>query len=349
MANPDQAIERALVLELRRCWAERNARDFGGELPPAVVALHDGGPLGRYDPSIHEISFRRDFVLSAPWGQVVEVLRHECAHQYVHEVLHVQETAHGPTFRRVCAERSIDARAAGLPTGDDHDIDRLIRKVRALLALSSSDNPHEARAAARRARALLVEHDLSLEDEGRAHTFQQVGPSRRRFAKWEKLLAAVLERHFGVQAIYALAYLPQDRAWGRVLELMGTTEHVEVAAYMHDALRNHADGAWRRYRDERGLARDSERQNYLCGLMLGFLERLDQDHEVASSGPTALVAVDERELRTYVRKRHPHIRTTRTQAARRTGALEAGRVDGQQLRVPRGVRHEEEPRKLTVR
>ena len=44
-----------------------------------------------------------------PWQVVIEVLRHEMAHQYVDEVLRIHdESAHGPAFRKVCAERSID-------------------------------------------------------------------------------------------------------------------------------------------------------------------------------------------------------------------------------------------------
>ena len=54
-------------------------------------------------------------VTEHPWTVVLEVLRHEMAHQYVDEVLGVHdETAHGPTFQAVCEARAIDGRAAGV-------------------------------------------------------------------------------------------------------------------------------------------------------------------------------------------------------------------------------------------
>ena len=71
---------------------------------------------------------------------LVEVLKHEMAHQFVDEVLGVHdEPDHGPVFRQVCDERGIDARAAGAPDADrarDHVLDRIAK----LLALAGSPN-----------------------------------------------------------------------------------------------------------------------------------------------------------------------------------------------------------------
>ena len=44
------------------------------------------------------------------------------------------------------------------------DHERIIEKVRKLLALSQSDNEHEAAAAAAKAQALLSEYNLSMSD-----------------------------------------------------------------------------------------------------------------------------------------------------------------------------------------
>lgn len=337
-------FDRAVVRALGVMWTQHNADDFGGGLRPPALALHDGGPLGQWEPRDRRISLQRAFVRAATWGQVVEVLRHEMAHQYVSEVLKAEEPAHGPRFQGVCARRGIDRKAAGLPTDTDVAGERLLRKVRGLLALANSPNAHEAEAAARTARRLLAEHDLTLDPSGTSYTFVQVGPAKMRFDAWEKALASVLSRHFGVQALYATAFLPDRAAWGRILELVGSTDHVAVAAYVHDALRTLAEGQWRAYKKARGLRSDGARRTFLYGLMRGFDESLTR--EAVESPGTALVRRDDPELRTYFRKRHPRLSTGSGYTVYVTEELEAGRDAGRSLQIRPGVGGADGPRQI---
>ena len=84
--------------------------------------------------------------------------------------------AHGPEFRRVCAERSIDARAAGAPArpaGEDHVLDRIAK----LLALAESPNEHEAQAAMSAAQRLMLKYNVEAVDRGTraGYGFEQLG------------------------------------------------------------------------------------------------------------------------------------------------------------------------------
>jgi hypothetical protein len=70
--------------------------------------------LGQWSRARRTLELSRTLVLVRPWLEVLGVLEHEMAHQYVDEVLREHgEPPHGPTFQRVCADRAIDARAAG--------------------------------------------------------------------------------------------------------------------------------------------------------------------------------------------------------------------------------------------
>ena len=77
----------------------------------------------------------RHLVLGHPWGAVVEVLKHEMAHQYVQEHLGVvDESAHGPAFRAVCEKLGIDGRAHGVPESPaDASEQRILDRVAALI------------------------------------------------------------------------------------------------------------------------------------------------------------------------------------------------------------------------
>src|SRR5262245_29317158 len=119
--NPDHATERltaeieaALVRELRATYQDINATYFRRALQPAAIELSDAASwLGRWNREVRSIELSRPLVLEKPWGKVVEVLKHEMAHQYVHEVLgQTSETAHGPAFQDVCRAVGIDASAS---------------------------------------------------------------------------------------------------------------------------------------------------------------------------------------------------------------------------------------------
>src|SRR5262245_14418153 len=103
-------LEAALVRELMRSWRDLNNNFFKNGLRAPVLRLVESDALlGRWDRSRRTLELARGFVMSAPWGSVREVLKHEMAHQYAHEVLGaIDESAHGPAFRRVCERMAID-------------------------------------------------------------------------------------------------------------------------------------------------------------------------------------------------------------------------------------------------
>src|SRR5437868_5340763 len=89
-------LEAALLRELRNAYFDLNASFFRRKLTPAAIELSDAGSrLGRWVSDLRTIEIARSLILSHPWGVVLEVLKHEMAHQYVYEVLGVSdEVAH---------------------------------------------------------------------------------------------------------------------------------------------------------------------------------------------------------------------------------------------------------------
>ena len=122
-------LEAALLRELRSCFDWENHARFRSKLAPPVFALSEAaGRLGQWMRATRTLELSRALVLERPWSEVLSVLQHEMAHQFVDEVLGVRdESAHGETFQRVCAERGIDARAAGAPVPADRaETDRVL-------------------------------------------------------------------------------------------------------------------------------------------------------------------------------------------------------------------------------
>src|SRR4051812_35260968 len=98
------SLEMALVRALLSQWKHVNASYFKEALkPPTIELTTTRGVLGRWYRETRTLEISRPLILTQPWGIVVEVLKHEIAHQYAHEVLGAtDETAHGPAFRSVC-------------------------------------------------------------------------------------------------------------------------------------------------------------------------------------------------------------------------------------------------------
>src|SRR5436305_9563098 len=77
--------------------------------PPSIVLSDADSRLGQWTADDRTIEIAKSLVLGHPWGIVVEVLKHEMAHQYAHEVMDARdERAHGEAFRRACELLAID-------------------------------------------------------------------------------------------------------------------------------------------------------------------------------------------------------------------------------------------------
>jgi len=110
-------LEQMLLRELLSEWRRINHVHFRNLLRPVAIELSQAQTrLGQWNSGTRTIAIGRSMVIAQPWGVVVEVLKHEMAHQYVSDVLKItEETAHGKAFRGVCERLGIDATASGLP------------------------------------------------------------------------------------------------------------------------------------------------------------------------------------------------------------------------------------------
>jgi hypothetical protein len=328
-------LEAALVRELGATYQDLNYALFRQKLGGAAIELTDvASRLGRWVPEVRAIEIARRLVLEHSWGVVVEVLKHEMAHQYVHEVLGKHdESAHGPAFRDVCERLGIDAGAAGVPNAhgttaeDVHVLERIAR----LLALAESANVHEAQAAMNAAQRLMLKHNLSAVAEKRraGYGFRHLGAPKGRVGEAERLLGAILGKHFFVEVIWVPVYRPLEGKRGSVLEVCGTPANLEMAAYVHAFLTHAAEHLWKEHKRARKIRGDRDRRTYLAGVMVGFLEKLNAQR--TENREQGLVWVGDADLSLFFKKRHPRIVHVRHAGNRRTAAHAEGREAGRRI------------------
>jgi hypothetical protein len=333
-------LEAAVMRELHATWRQINETYFRGALSaPTLELVAARTTLGRWVPATRTVEISRPLVVERPWGVVVEVLKHEMTHQYVHEVLgETSQTPHGSAFRQACERLGVDARAAGVPTSshegpDDKIVDRIAR----LLALAESPNQNEAEAAMAAAQRLMLKHNLeavrrrTVRDYGFAHLGRPTG----RVSEHERVVAMILGKHFFVEAIWIPVYRPMEGKRGSVLEICGVRANLSIAEYVHGFLHETAQRLWREHKRARGIGSDRERRAYLAGVMTGFADKLgSQDVKSRNEG---LVWVRDADLSGYFRRRHPQVRHVRHPGQRRTDAWARGREAGRTIVLHRPI------------
>lgn len=331
-------LQAALVRELRRTYEKVNERRFAGKLKPAVLVLVDTERrVGQWLKNTRRLELSRTLVLEKPWLEVIGVLEHEMAHQYVDEVLGaLHEPAHGPTFQRVCAERGIDARATGelVPSTDEVDSEdaRALDKIRKLLALAGSDNQNEAEIAMRRAHELMLRHNIAqaTAHAGLPSTFEvkQLGKPQRRANGVEIDIVGLLTEFFFVEVIRVPVYVPEEATWGDVYEVIGTHSNVEMAAHVFAFLTATAERLWQENRGDRRVKSGRDKRAYQSGVVRGFREKLlAERNQLAGTG---LIWVGDGKLDAFFRARYPRV-MKRRRMIRLGAAHAAGREAGRKV------------------
>lgn len=341
-ASTDFRLDAALLRAVREAWHGFNHARFHQSLRPPVFALHAGrSDLGRWTPRTRTISLSRPLVHEAPWAEVEAVLLHEMAHQFVSEVLRRDdEPPHGPAFRWVYSSFRLEAALARPLAEEAAPEPKVLRRVRALLALSSSPNEHEAQAALAAAHRLLLKHNLSedaVRGEARTYGYRRLRPVQLRVPLSDKILATILVSHFFVEGIWVQEFDRKRLKWGTCFEIMGTRANLEVAEWVWGTVRETAERLWQRARVERGLT-GRERRAFLVGVMTGFHDRLEEQARTCRA-EEGLVWVGDAALEDWSHDRYPRRRSTGSSApVRGLRGYRAGEEAGRKLELRRPLR-----------
>ena len=309
--------------------------------------------LGLWNPAKREIVLSRELVTGYAWDDIKEVLLHEMAHQVAHEGLGAgRETDHGPGFQTACGYLRANPRASGsyptlhqrLQQGDPVDArDRMALKIQKLMALAESSNPNEARSAMQKAHELIAHHNIELIRNEKAQDYTSIFLGRPRLRHFREAyhLAHLLQDYYFVKGVWTQAWVLEKARMGRVLEISGSLQNVQVAEYLHDCVLRHIDTAWNAYRSGKHLTRH-RKTDFAIGVIEGFRSTLKQAAaSTLQNKRTGLpLKIDDQALIQYVNWRYPHLRTfSRKGSFLDRQVLSDGTECGKKLVVAKGVHH----------
>jgi len=266
------------------------------------------------------MAFSRKLVMNYRWMTVCEVLLHELAHQLTDEVFSGADQPHGARFHEACRLLNADPHAAGdfpslyetLNTSGFDDNDRILLRVKKLLALSESPNRHEAELAMTKVHETIARYNIDLlsSPASRQYCSLCLGEPQLRQSADDYALSRLLQGFYFVEAVWIGAYVIDRAKMGRILEISGTTENVKMAGYVYDFLKRVIKEQWQVF-TKRRAGTSGGKVDFALGLLSGFSEKLKtQDGQLEKDSPAtyALMKRDDVQLVAYLRARHPRLR-----------------------------------------
>ena len=402
----DSEWERLALLELITEY-ERVLRQQKVRLRPAVIEFCDSTSFwGQWIRETRTIRLARRLLLEQSWFQTISILKHEMAHQLVDERPELlgenqktlrrnalgrlrnqtsneppHETPHGRLFQSACAKlgvpsefskASIDLQSSSLDwRTEQHDpvSEKMLGKVKKLLALANSADEHEALLAMDRVREIYSRYNLSP-TEDLAYVHLVISTKSKRMETHVKKIAGILAGHFFVQVVLGQIYSPLTGTHHRMLEIIGRRENVLMAEYVYHFLNDQSERLLMDYITQfaaiNGKLTRVGRKSYRLGILQGFEQKL-ADHDLQQETPrherpgqpttplSPVPAIDnqseraivslalssfrsDRSLQGYLSQVYPRLYTSRSGSQRiDRAAYAAGRSAGKQITLHKAV------------
>lgn len=324
---------------------------------------------GQYDPNTRTLSLHRLLIENYRWDDVIEILKHEMAHQIVFEFFGLNDHTHGADFQRACQLLNVSpwAMKAGgnigedlknpSPSGQNNADEELLRRARRLLALSQSDNEHESMLAMQRLQEMSQRYNIEqlIAQRQQCYCYSIINHEKKRIPQHQSHIASILQKHFFVDIVFSSEYDAHHLTSFKTMEILGSQENVQMAEYIYHFLWNQLPRMWKRH-SKNGASGKQAKRAYFLGVLESFDEKLSK-HPLekraspteSSTGAMALevfgntqlaLAKARKELSAFVRKRHPRLRTRSWQVSHdQWDSYRTGRRDGQNLDIHHGLRH----------
>lgn len=335
-------LEQAALKEIVQHWRYYNQTLFGRSMKVPQFQTHEGmSRLGYWSNHQRMISISKDLIFSEPWYKVLAVLQHEMAHQFVDEVMQSPNVPpHGELFQSVLKKFGIEQEHESGIKDMNNENTPVLSKVRKLLSLAQSSNQHEAENAMKLANELMLKWNIQHQSDTdeMQYCYRQLGKPGR-VSLFFKMLSQILSDYFFVDSIWVSSYDVRKKKSGRVLEICGKQENLEIASYVYDYLKNCVEQLWKQYKKENP---DANKNNYQYGLMLGFLQKL-QNQQQAHEEQNALVWLGDPLLDEYFSNRHPRVRKMSSSNIRvHQKSLKDGKAHGQNIVIHKGINDKKE-------
>lgn len=327
---------------------EQQWRDIVAALPPGVARRmkppifrlrSDISYWGSWDYLTRHMTINAALFIRHPWHALVDVLRHEIAHQITDEAMGKSgEPPHGRSFRMAC--ELVNARpdaSSDYPLLDqwlfqdeddtpksasENGQERCIQKIRKLLALAESADHHEAEAALLKAREIAARHTLELSAIIEANAGGEnardkqiatitIGPTYNRIPPDSSMLASILQDFYDVRCIWINVPEIGEKKYRNTLAISGTRHNLRVASYVYECIVNYIEREKLQLPSAMlGKVLSSKRalRDFRIGLLRGL--RMALQAQILPPSDNALILREQQRLDNYLHRQYGHLKST---------------------------------------
>jgi len=358
-----EELERRILHGLACEWENASwilDSSYRNQLHKPLFSLRDiKGRWGYWSGERNEICLSRNLVLNHSWDAVREIFHHEMAHQLAEQILAAHdEPPHGEKFKKACYLLKANPKASGnympldeqVSNGSTSPEDKIMVRVKKLMALAQSQNQHEAEAAMTKAHELIRKYNVELLslDDNRLFISVFIGRPALRHFREDYDLSSLLQEFYFVYGIWVPAYVIEKCKMGRVLEISGTAQNARLASYIHDFIKNFIAFRWDEYNKKKGLNR-YRKTDFAVGIIEGFRSKLKKKNQGKrkTTNKPGLIEVHDPLLQKHMDYKYPHTVGIRGRALKRDrNVLKDGIHAGKELVIYKGISKKGSGRRL---
>ena len=329
-----QIFQKEMMLDVRgRCVIIK-----GYSYSISVVVFEHPRRLGYFQPELYEIGINKVLMLSTYKRYLHSVLRHELAHYITFLEYGSSVQDHGLEYRNVCRGYGWGKDIYAATISVDDDLSKplpeiaLMRKVRKLLALGTSNNKHEAEQAAIKSREILMKYNFENVnvDSITEYVVRRVLHAKRNSVKLDAI-SEILRTLF-VQSIVncgsSCVYL----------EVFGRHHNVEVANYVAKFLEREMEILWLQEKKKNpSLKGKTCKNSFFRGLAKGFCHKVQNQQMQYTDNTTRALTLIERDLEDKMPMAYPRLRRQSRKYRNCKKSADLGQSVGANMQIHKAV------------
>lgn len=337
-----EIVNLEMNLKMERSRIFRNGISY----PLNVVVFEDNTRLGYFDSRTYELGLSKKLMYQAHDKVLKNVIRHELAH-FLAFIIYGPRVIHGEEFKSICRNYGWGTevqQAYGNVVLENEKIEgdlkteKLLERLKKLLALTSSDNSHERELATLKANQLLLEHNLDM-------TRQTNTEDETVYVK--RVLEATRKqtKHSAIYEILKTFFVSPVFNHGNgifYLEVIGDKTSVELADYVAHFLNHELEVMWKEVKKKNPTFKSIAAKNsFFRGVSKGYVEKIESQKKM--SAQSFELALIERNLALQLKTVYSRIgHSAASSGTHHSGANTAGIESGRNLSIKPGVSHNSE-------
>ena len=255
---------------------------------PMIIIEDLSATWGTWNSQNKIITLSSKLISDYSWDIVLNILKHEMAHQIVSEIFLVNEN-HGIYFLKACDLIALpkEYRKSTLNMEDkishwknsnfEVEDQNILRKVEKLLSLAQSANENESLLAMEKVQEIYSKYNIKrIQDNINSEYCTLIINFKKKVVPSTYIyISSLIQSHYFVNVIYSDLYDPLSDESHKIIEIIGTKQNVLMAEFVFYFLKERINSLWENYQKINSVP-NRYKLSYQKGILDGFQNKLNK-------------------------------------------------------------------------